>query len=444
MDNVKTACFTGIKTERCAKYLGIRFATAERFEYAKLCEYDGTETFDATKHGPACPQYRAYNAHLDNPHRLFYYKEFREGVEFTYDEDCLILDIYAPLEALNCPVMIFFHGGGFDSGACSEGGFDGSQLAEKGIITVFAQYRVGVLGYLTDESVQEKYGRDGNFGLDDQFKAIQWVRNYINLFGGDPHNITLCGQSAGAISIQYLCLSGKSEGLFKRVIMMSGGGMFPRFALPRPADSTRPYWKEFKETAGCKDLEELKTLPLEKLFAALEALKATRNDNIYNTMPVIDGYLIEAPVDKLIKNPLKVGYMIGYTNTDMYAPVMEYIGNKFGKKNGGYIYFFDIDAPGDENGAFHSCDIRYMFGTLEDSWRPYGERDREASDQLSSYVANYAKTGDPNGEGLPEWTPARPFTFAKAMRFAPEKTAEGRAHYLKLLGNMLKKGDPKA
>ncbi|MBR5005491.1 MAG: carboxylesterase family protein, partial [Clostridia bacterium] len=205
-----------------------------------------------------------------------------------------------------------------------------------------------------------------------------------------------------------------------------------------------PYWKEFMETAGCKDLEELKTLPLEKLFAALEALKATRNDNIYNTMPVIDGYLIEAPVDKLIKNPLKVGYMIGYTNTDMYAPIMEYIGNKFGKKNGAYIYFFDIDAPGDENGAFHSCDIRYMFGTLEDSWRPYGERDREASDQLSSYVANYAKTGDPNGEGLPEWTPARPFTFAKAMRFAPEKTAEGRAHYLKLLGNMLKKGDPKA
>ena len=444
MSEDKKVTFNGLVTERCRQYFGIRYAYAERFEYAKPVEYADGTTVDATSHGPACPQLRQFHQHLDNPHRLFYYKEFREGIEFEYGEDCLVLDVYAPLDAAGCPVILFFHGGGFDSGSITEGAFDGSLFAEKGVVTVFAQYRVGVLGYLTDESIEKKYGRDGNFGLDDQIKALEWVRKYIGCLGGDPENITLAGQSAGAISIQYMCLNRDLEGRFRRVIMMSGGGKFPDFALPKYAAETRPYWKALMETAGCSSLEELKVLPLDRLFDAVDELKSKRKDTVYNTMPVVDGCLIPEPVGKLIKNPLKVGYMIGYTNTDMYAPVMEFIGNKFGKKNGAYIYFFDIDAPGDGNGAFHSCDLRYMFGTLDKSRRPYGDRDREASCQLATYAANFAKTGDPNGPYLPEWLPAKPGAGTRVLTLAPGQTSMGKAPYLRLLKNMLTKGDPKA
>ena len=168
-----------------------------------------------------------------------------------------------------------------------------------------------------------------------------------------------------------------------------------------------------------------------------------RKDNVYNTMPVIDGLLIPAPVDKLIKKPLRLDYLIGYTNTDMVAPVMAYIGNRFAKANGAFVYLFDLDAPGDKNGAFHSSDVRYVFGTLAGSWRPYGARDCEASDQLVSYLANFARTGDPNGEGLPLWTRAG-WPFARVLRIAKEGTAMGRVDYLKLTRNYLRRGDPKA
>ena len=108
-----------------------------------------------------------------------------------------------------------------------------------------------------------------------------------------------------------------------------------------------------------------------------------------------------------------------------------------------FIYFFDIDAPGDDNGAFHSCDLRYVFGTLGGSWRPYGERDYEASEQLTRYLANFACTGDVNGEGLPEWKRASK-GCARVLRITAEGTAMGRADYVKLTRNLLKRGDPKA
>ncbi|MBR3367701.1 MAG: carboxylesterase family protein, partial [Lachnospiraceae bacterium] len=309
--------------------------------------------------------------------------------------------------------------------------------------TVFANYRVGFLGYLTHEKIEQMYGRDGNFGLDDQLTAVKWVNAHIADFGGDPQNITLMGQSAGAISIQYLCLNKKNEGLFRRVIMMSGGGMFPKFALPRDHRQTREYWLELMDVAGAGNFGQLKTMDIEKLSAAAEALKTSRKDTIYNTMPVVDGYLLPEPVDKLISDPIGVGYMLGVTNNDMYAPVLAFIGSRYGRANGAYIYYFDIDSPGDRNGAFHSCDLRYAFERLGESWRPYGERDREASSQLADYLANYAKTGDPNGEGLPVWKRIG-HGLSTALVFGRKKTRMGRPLYLKLTHNMIRKGDPKA
>ena len=174
----------------------------------------------------------------------------------------------------------------------------------------------------------------------------------------------------------------------------------------------------------------------------MEKIHEKRKDSIYNTMPVIDGRLIPAPIDKLIRSPLPLDYWIGYTNNDMYAPVMAFIGNRYAKANGAYVYYFDLDAPGDDNRAFHSSDLRYVFESLSGSWRPYGERDYEASRQLADYLANFARCGDPNGPGLPLWKPASRH-HARALHIGPQGTAMGHVNYGKLTFNMLTKGDPK-
>ncbi len=440
---------TGLEHEGYTAFLGVPFARAGRFEYAELVEKFGApgEVLDATKFGPGCPQNRGVNEHLEHPTRKFYKKEFREGDEFTYSEDCLNLNIFVPgklpAESL-FPVILFFFGGGFNSGLNAENTFDGAALARQGVMTVFANYRVGPLGYLTHEEIRKRTGRDGNFGLDDQLAALRWVRKHISEFGGDPENITLMGQSAGAISVQYLSLMPENKGLFRRAVMMSGAGKFPDFALPKRAEDTHEYWLDFMRAAGCKDFNELKTVGLNRIFDAVEELAGTRKDNLFCTMPVVDGVLLPRSVGEMIKTPLPISYMLGYSNTDMYAPIMAHIGNKFGKQNGAYIYFFDLDAPGDDNKAFHAADLRYVFDTLDRSWRPFGPRDHEAAAQLTAYVANFAKTGDPNKTGLPEWKPARKGTLADVLHIAPGGTKMGRAHYLPLTLNFLKHPEPKA
>ncbi|MCR5675802.1 MAG: carboxylesterase family protein [Lachnospiraceae bacterium] len=440
-----TSCgrIRGLETERCLQFLGVPYAHAGRFAYAEpVGHWDGE--LDATANGFCCPQNRAVHEHLEHPTRRFYKNEFREGIDFRYDEDCLNLNIYTPVQAQNCPVIIYIHGGGFDSGMNCEGPFDGSAFAERGIITVFLNYRVGVLGYLTHREIRERTGRDGNFGLDDQLTAIRWVREHIADFGGDAGNITLMGQSAGAISIQYLCLNRSNAGLFERAVMLSGGGLFPGFALPRRAEETHAYWEQFMRLAGCSTLDELRTVPTEKLFDAVESIRAVRKDNLYNTMPVVDGLLLPRPVQELAADPLSVDYMLSCTSADMFAPVLAHMAARYAKQTNAYLCFFDLDAPGDRNGAFHSADLRYAFETLDGSWRPYGDRDREASRQLAGYIAGFARTGDPNGKGLPLWEPARKHALRPALCISAGGTRMGRMNYPKLLFNYLTKGDPKA
>lgn len=432
----------GRKTDGCLAFLGIPYARAGRFRYAEPVEhFDGV--LDATEYGSACPQYRQFFPQLDNPERLFYHREFREGISFRYDEDCLNLNIFTPEKADHCPVAVFIHGGGFNSGSNAEEPFRGYALAKRGIITVFINYRVGIFGYLTHEDIQKEYGRDGNFGLDDQLTALKWIRRHIADFGGDPENITVCGQSAGAMSIQYLCLNHDNASLFRRVLMMSGAGLFPKFASPREAEQTREYWQQLMDSISCRSLDDLRKLDVSALLRAAQDLKAERKDTLYNTMPVIDGVLIKGPVDELIRSPLPVGYMIGYTNTDLYAPLMALIGSRFGRDNHAYIYYFDLDAPGDDNKAFHSSDLRYMFGRLEQSWRPYGERDYEVSEQMMDYFAAYCHNGNPNGPGRPYWQCCHDGRIS-VLRFGPGRTAEEKPSLAKLARNMIQKGNPKA
>ena len=443
MVTLKTAIgtFLGNEDNNTYEFLGIPFARAKRFEYSKLIEkYD---VFEATKMGNSCPQYRQLYPNLDSPERLFYYREFREGLTFNYDEDCLNLNIYTPVNAKGCPVIVFFHGGGFNSGSNSEEPFRGFELAKRGIISVFANYRVGVLGYFCHEKIEETFKRNGNFGLDDQLQAIRWVNKYIQEFGGDKNNIAIMGQSAGAISVQYHCLNHDNEGLFNKAVMVSGGGMFPKFALPKKASETYDYYHEMIKLSGCKDFEEFKNADIKVIHDSYEAIRKIRKDSIYNMMPVVDGYLIKDDIDKLIKDPLKVSYMIGYTNNDMYAAMMAYIGNRFAKDNGAYVYFFDIDQPGDNNGAFHSSDLRYLFGRLNTSWRPFGNEHKKVSEMMMDYLSNFVRNNDPNDERLPEWHKTDRDN-RKVLCITLNETKMNKTPYLRLLKNMLTKGEPKA
>ena len=427
----------------CLEFLGIPYARAGRFEYPEMI-VRGKEMFDASEAGTACPQSRQWFPHLDVPERLFYHKEFREGLEVAYDEDkCLNLNIYAPEGRKECPVIVFIHGGGFNSGSNLEEPFRGFGLAERGIVSVFINYRVGILGYLTSPEIREETGLDGNFGLHDQLAALKWVKNHISDFGGDPENITAMGQSAGAISIQYMCLDRKNKGLFSKAAMLSGAGLFPKFALPRTAEKTHEYWKAFMKSAECGTVDELRRLDVRDLFEKLENFKSGRKDNVYNTMPVIDGCLLERPIEEMMGAPLDISYLIGFTGNDMYAPLMAKIGLDFAGNNGGYAYYFDVAAPGDRNGAFHSSDLRYVFGRLGTSWRPYTKEDERISHMMMDYIANFAKTGDPNGEDLPRWEPVGRRS-GKPLRFRRDKVSAEKPNYLKLIYNMLSKGEPKA
>lgn len=436
--NTGLGLIKGNERPGCFEFLGVPYAKAKRFEYAEpVNSWDGE--FDATHFGFVCPQTRAYYEHLEVPERMFYHREFRNNTTFFYNEDCLNLNIYTPKKPGRYPVVAFIYGGGFNSGATYEESFDGEAYAKRDTVCVFISYRVGILGYLTHREIFEKYGHDGNFGLHDQYTALKWIKDHISDFNGDPDNVTVMGQSAGAISIQYMCVNPMFNGLFKHAVMMSGAGLFPSFSLPRTAESTREYWLDYMNIIGVDTLDRLKEIKVNELFAAIEEIKEKRKDNTFCTMPVIDGYLIPAPIDKAIKDPLKTDYMIGYTNNDMYAFLMSRIAHKYAKEVNGYLYYFDIDAPGgDGNGAFHSSDLRYVFGTLDKSHRPYSGHDHEVSDMMIDYICAFARSGDPNGPSRPEWTPG-----GKRALCISDTVHMGHPNKLKLLWNTFTKGDPK-
>ncbi len=435
--NTSLGKIKGNERESCYEYLGIPFAKAERFKYAKEIDYLGNE-FDATKFGDACIQKRCWYAHLEVPERMFYHKEFREGIEFNYSENCLNLNIYTPKEKGTYPVLVFIHGGGFDSGANSESAFDGEAFAKKGIVTVFIQYRVGVFGYFCHEEIEKEFGHDGNFGLDDQIVALKWIKKHISDFNGDPTNVTVAGQSAGAMSIQSMLLSKKCEGLFQKAIMMSGGGLFPSMGTPKPVEERREYWLNVMKECGCSSLEEFRKIEPKKIFDALETIKPARKDNQISTMTMVDRYYLATTQEELFKKKINIPTIIGFTNNDMFTLVLAMMAIKYAKREDAYAYYFDVDAKGDNNKAFHSCDLRYVFGTLDKSWRPYDENDKKVSEMMIEYFANFLKNGNPNGEGLPLWEKKK----GKALRIRTDSTKMSRPNYWSLLKNTFA-GDPK-
>ncbi len=422
-----------------AAYKGIRYATAGRWEHPTLVQHwEGV--YDATRYGNCCYQPRAFYDESKMPEKEFYYHEFRKGESYTYSEDCLFLNIFTPDTAKpgdTLPVLVYIHGGGFTGGCGHEKHFDGPVWPTRGVIAVTINYRLGPLGFLVLPELKEEAGATGNYGLYDQLTALQWVRENIAAFGGDEENITIMGQSAGAMSVQQHCLSPLSDGMFRRAVMSSGGGVHKALSAPK-AESLYDFWHAVMERAGCKNLEEFRALPARALFESWTAAKKEIKGGGRAVSPVLDDRFVVGTGAQLLAEgrQKKISYMAGVTSEDMMPPILYAMSKNWcaAQEKPSYAWFCDRQLPGDKHGAWHSSDLWYWFGTLKNCWRPMEDKDEELSGQMVSYLCNFAKNGNPNGQGLPQWDSVQ--ESGQVMRVGEGKTRMGKANKLKLIYTM--------
>lgn len=421
---------TGCNLEGVFAFKGIRYATAERWRYSKIVtEWQGV--YDAASYGNCSYQPRAFYNEEENKGKVFYYNEFRKGEIYTYDEDCLFLNIWTPEDATEnskLPVLVYIHGGGFTGGCGHEKHFDGPVWAQKGVVAVTINYRLGPMGFVCLPELKEESGHTGNYGLYDQLTALKWVKNNISAFGGDGEKITVMGQSAGAMSVQHLCQSDLTGGYFRSAVMSSGVGL-GTLMMPKP-EKNYLFWQEVMKISGANNLEEFRKVPPEKLFEAWKKAQKEIKGGMMASFPVKDSEFIKEGA-----KPKNIPYMIGSTSHDMAPAVLYSITKKWGMKNKAYVWHFNRMLPGDNKGAWHSSDLWYWFGTLKNCWRPMEEKDYRLSDEMTSYLCNFVKNGNPNGDGLPQW---KKCTDSKnVMCFGDASTSHGKVNVLKLIKIML-------
>ena len=419
-------------SEGVLAFKGIRYATAGRWEYPKqVTGWEGV--YDATEYGNCSYQPRAFYNEEENLKKIFYYNEFRKGESYTYSEDCLFLNLWTPASATpedKLPVIVYIHGGGFTGGCGHEKHFDGPVWPTKGVVAVTVNYRLGPMGFVCLPELTEEAGHCGNYGLFDQITAIKWVKDNVSAFGGDPEKITIMGQSAGAMSVQHLCESPLTEGLFRSAVMSSGCGM--NGILISTPDKVYPFWQELMARLECATLEEFRAISPERLFAEWQRAKKEIKGGAMATFPVKDGLLI---ADEAA--PRSMPYIIGSNSHDMAPPVLYSMAKGYGKGRlpDLYVYHFDRMLPGDKNGAWHSADLWYWFGTLKNCWRPMEQKDYDLSDKMTTYLCNFAKNGRPGGENEAEWTSH--FESKKTMILGEGECRMDNPSVLKMTATML-------
>lgn len=406
--------------------------------------WDGVR--DCARPSPRCPQ-------LGVGKGSFYEKEF-----YPYDEemheDCLYLNVWTPAQSSGerLPVILWIHGGAFMTGYGHSAHFDGEHFARQGVILVTINYRLNIFGWMVHPmlSAESEQGISGNYGLMDQIYALKWVRRNIAAFGGDPDNITVAGQSAGAMSVQAVITSPLTKGMVAKAIMQSGGGMTPvpdmRFPTLQEAQARTDLYT--LEVSSIKEARELSALEL------LKRWKNTLPHSVVCRTPVIDGYVLPRPLDVMAAGDYRqMPCIIGYTADEGIVPNAQY--EKFAdlirreyspalatdflalcppetyeqyrkvyftehmqaaaeswalmlehqKAAPVYVYRMDRKLPGDDMGAFHAADLWYVFKTFMRGWRPWTALDYTLAQACNAYWANFARCGNPNGAGLPEWTP---------------------------------------
>lgn len=376
-------------------------------------------------------------------------------------EDCLYLNIWIP-EANRpegkLPVMVWIHGGGFVAGASSEPRQDGGDLCKKGVIVVSFNYRMGVFGFLAlpELSKESEHNASGDYGLLDQVAALEWVKANIAAFGGDPDNVTIFGESAGSFSVSALMASPLSKGLFRRAIGESGAFFGKSLHLVSRDSAEKAGVKFVKAEFGTTSLEKLRALPAQEVLDA--ALKLPHE---YFSQDV-DGYFLTESCDSIYAagNQSHVALLAGWnkdegnyrsffngddptpenyvkhadllfggdagtflklypaaTDSEVKQSASDFEGDKFiaystwkwielqlkTVDSPVYRYEFDQPLPPPVEATPHASDIEFVFCVLSSRDLPWTQGDRDVSELMASYWTNFAKTGDPNGTGVPHW-----------------------------------------
>ena len=372
---------------------------------------------------------------------------FRDAVS----EDALYLNLWRPAgKTEKLPVLVYIHGGALQTGQPWYADYSGEGLARKGVLVVNFGYRLGVFGFLATEELarEDPHGSTGNYGLMDQIKALKWVRDNIAAFGGDPDNVTVAGESAGAVCVTALCTSPEAKGLFRRAIAESSTATAPKPQHSfRLMDEALETGRETMARFGVSSTAELRALPAEKLVEAAdinhhitvdgyvltrtpyEAYKAGE----HNEEAMLHGFNAEegAPFILFEQASLKNyeakvrAYFRDYADEvlALYSPTTDEEARTMWLNLYSAIYFthghyclsredLSVKAPVWEyffaktNGrlsAWHSGEEVYCYNNIPADSKLYDEADRQLADLFSDYFVNFIRTGDPNGEGLPEW-----------------------------------------
>lgn len=356
------------------------------------------------------------------------------------DEDCLTLNIWTSninksgksAQAL-IPVLVYIHGGAYTGGSGEVLLYNGEQLAKKGIVVVTVNYRVGIFGFFShpELSSSSPQNTSGNYGLLDNIAALRWVQKNIGAFGGDPNQVTIAGQSAGAASIHYLTASPLAKGLFHRAIAQSGP------------------WSESRNTTTLEGGEQkalsymrawgIDSLKVLRMMSA-EDLQKLNVDFANRFLPIVDGWVLPASVTQQHQNkkqndvPMLTGLTADEGSSNANYREMTEVEKQVQRDQGlltmktwsnfraqyghspTYLYYMKRKTPWPEYpdyGAFHSSEIPYVFHNLHLIDRPWEALDYTLADAMSDYWVNFIKTGNPNGKGLLEW----PATGEAIMQF---------------------------
>ena len=346
----------------------------------------------------------------------FYDKEFYATSEYVKNEDCLYLNVWTPVAGdvnAKLPVAMWMHGGALRNGFSHEIEFDGQSWAERGVILVTINYRLGVLGFMAhpELTAESAHNSSGNYGALDQVAALRWIRENIAQFGGDPDKVTIFGQSAGASSVKSLVASPLTKGLIHGAIIQSGGG-YSSMDKGTPLDTAELTGEALMRFYGCKSIEEMRAIPADSLGNFENRTQAFMNaeHRMANLSHNLDGYFLKESFSMAADsgNLADIPYMIGGTMEDMRGnsqPIADF--SLLREKNGGkvYAYQFARPLPGDDAGAFHSSELWFIFHTLERSWRPFTAGDEALSRYMVDCWTNFAKYGNPNGNGNEVWKP---------------------------------------
>ena len=419
---------------------------------APLPSWQGTR--DATHFGPACYQPKS------RPGSIY------SGELAAMSEDCLSLNIWAPIEARNAPVLVWIHGGALTTGASSEPMYDGAKLSGQGILVVSINYRLGVLGYLAHPglSSESRQGVSGNYGLLDQIAALRWVKDNIAAFGGDAANVTISGESAGALSVMYLMAAPEARGLFAKAIAQSA------YMISTPELRNSKFGDLPAESVGAG----LAALLGVKDVAGLRAMDAAAITDAavragYLPFGVIDGRTLPRQLVDVFdrgeqaKVPILAGFNSGEIRSLRYlappppadaATYKTLIGERYAdladeflelypasdlaesvllttrdalygwtaerlvaKQTAlgvpAFLYFFDHGYPAaDAAGlhAFHASEIPFVFGTADRTTKlwpaiPATPDEARMSDAMGGYWVAFARDGVPSANAQPQWQP---------------------------------------